>query len=160
MNWNVDVFQKVKQEWALLTAGPREHCNAMTVSWGSFGTLWNKPVVTVYVKPVRYTHSFLCDSEWFTLSFFGKAYREDLLHLGTVSGRDGDKFAGTSLTPTAHGQAVVYPEAEITLVCRKRYRLDMAREGLPEDAVKTYYETEELHTMFVGEVVEILRNEN
>ena len=160
MNWNVDVFQKVKQEWALLTAGPIEHCNAMTVSWGSFGTLWNKPVVTVYVKPVRHTHSFLCDSEWFTLSFFGKEYREDLLRLGTVSGRDGDKFAGTLLTPTARGRAVVYPEAETVLICRKLYRLDMAREGLPEDAVKTYYQTEEPHTTFVGEVVEILRNEN
>ncbi len=158
MNWNVDVFQKVKQEWALLTAGPREHCNAMTVSWGSFGTLWNKPVVTVYVKPVRYTHSFLCDSEWFTLSFFGKEYREDLLYLGSASGRDCDKLRNTSLTPAAHGQAVVYPQAEVTLVCRKLYQMDMPREGLPEDAVKTYYQTEEPHTLFVGEVVEILTN--
>ena len=160
MEWNVDIFRKLQQEWALLTAGSAENCNAMTVNWGSFGTLWSKPVVTVYAKPVRHTHSFLCENDWFTLSFFGKEFREDLAHMGRVSGRDGDKFAGTALTPTAHGDAVVYPQAELTLVCRKLYQLDLAREGIPEDAVRVYYETEEPHTMFVGEVMEILKTQN
>ena len=46
-------------QWALLTAGQKEHFNMMTISWGGMGTLWNKPVVTVYVKPFRYTYEFM-----------------------------------------------------------------------------------------------------
>ena len=92
-------------------------------------------------------------------AFFGNQHHEDLVRLGSTSGRDGNKFQGTSLSPTAHGQAVVYPDAEVTLVCRKLYQLDMSREGIPEDAVRVYYQTEEPHTLFVGEVVEILTNQ-
>ena len=73
MNWNLDIFQKLEKEWALLTAGPLEHCNAMTINWGSFGTLWKKPVATVYVKPVRHTHGYLREHGYFTVSFFRKS---------------------------------------------------------------------------------------
>ena len=31
----------------------------MTISWGGMGTLWGKPVVTVYVKLCRYTYGFM-----------------------------------------------------------------------------------------------------
>ena len=31
----------------------------MTISWGGMGTLWSRPVATVYVKPCRYTHEFM-----------------------------------------------------------------------------------------------------
>ena len=31
----------------------------MTISWGGMGTLWDKPVVTVYVKLCRYTYGFM-----------------------------------------------------------------------------------------------------
>ena len=33
------------------------------------GVLWQKPVVTVYVKPERYTWKFLEKGEYFTVSF-------------------------------------------------------------------------------------------
>jgi hypothetical protein len=53
-------FRKLDQDWALLVSG-RERPNPMTVSWGGFGTLWNRPVVTVYVRRVR--HTFGCLEE-------------------------------------------------------------------------------------------------
>ena len=42
-------FEVFDKDWALLTAGEKGGFNSMTVSWGGFGTLWNKPVATVYV---------------------------------------------------------------------------------------------------------------
>ena len=57
-NFKVAPFYMLDQEWALLTAGMKDKFNTMTISWGGFGTLWNKPVVTVYVKPIRYTYQF------------------------------------------------------------------------------------------------------
>ena len=50
----ISPFDILDKSWALLVAGV-EHPNPMTVSWGGFGTLWNKPVVTLYVRPTRYT---------------------------------------------------------------------------------------------------------
>jgi len=52
-------FECFDKDWALVTAGNMEDYNTMTISWGSMGTLWSKPIVTIYVKPIRYTYQFL-----------------------------------------------------------------------------------------------------
>ena len=56
---NVNPFTKFEKDWALLTAGTEERYNSMTIGWGSLGTVWNKDVLTVYVRPDRYTWEFL-----------------------------------------------------------------------------------------------------
>ena len=157
MQLSTDIFTLFDKDWALLTAGTMEHYNAMTVSWGSLGTLWNKPAATVYVKPIRYTHAFMEESEYFTLSFFPKGYKKDLLLLGTKSGRDGDKLALTSLTPEALPNAVRYKEAELTLLCRKMYHAEMDKSAMPPEEIRDYYESEAPHTIYIGEVVEIIK---
>ena len=62
LDTSLNIFQK---DWALVTAGTMEHYNTMTIGWGGFGTLWRKPVCTVYVKPCRYTHSFMDANDYF-----------------------------------------------------------------------------------------------
>ena len=47
-------LSKFDKEWALLTAGDSSKFNTMTISWGGFGTLWHKPVITVYVRKNRF----------------------------------------------------------------------------------------------------------
>jgi len=59
----------IDQEWALLTVGKKEKFNAMTISWGGLGTIWNKPIVTVYVKPIRYTYELMENNDYFTVSY-------------------------------------------------------------------------------------------
>ena len=92
-NLQFDPFEKFNSDWALLAAGPAANCNAMTISWGSMGTIWGKPVITVYVRPDRYTFGFLKENETFTVSFYPEAFRDALKLMGTASGRDGDKAA-------------------------------------------------------------------
>ncbi|MBR2740575.1 MAG: hypothetical protein IKD87_07890 [Oscillospiraceae bacterium] len=41
-------FAMFDRDWALVTAGDPDSFNSMTVSWGSAGTLWNKPVIMVF----------------------------------------------------------------------------------------------------------------
>ncbi len=155
---NVDVFSQFGKKWALVTAGPLEKYNTMTIAWGGLGTLWSKPVVTVYVKPIRYTWNFLNDNDYFTVSFFSDAYRNDLLILGKKSGRNGDKVAETTLKPVAcDHETVSFEQAELTIVCKKIYWQDMKTDTLPESIVDAYYKTEEPHRMFVGEVVRIIK---
>lgn len=158
MEINTDIFSYFNKRWALLTAGTKESFNEMTISWGGMGTLWGKPVVTVYVKPIRYTWQFMENSDVFTVSFYPEEYRKDLTLLGELSGRDGDKIARTSLTPEYLSEGVTFAQAEVTLVCRKLYAQDLVREAMPEDVRNTVYATEDPHRMFIGEVIDIVRH--
>lgn len=156
MVFHADSFNIFDKEWALLTAGKSGRYNTMTISWGGLGTLWGKSVATVYVKPVRYTHEFMEESEYFTVSFYEEKYRSALSLLGSISGRDGDKAAKAGLTPKALHDAVTFQEAKATLVCRKIYRQDLDTAQMPAGVVSTYYVDEAAHTMYIGEVVDII----
>ena len=96
---SLNPFTKLDKEWGLVAAGDAGASNAMTVSWGGMGTIWNKPVVTIYIRPQRYTKQFVDGSDRFTLSFFDSQYKQALGVLGTKSGRDGDKIAEVGFTP-------------------------------------------------------------
>ena len=150
LDTSLNIFQK---EWALVTAGTMENYNTMTIGWGGLGTLWRKPVCTVYVKPCRYTHSFMDANDYFTVSFYSDEHRGALSVLGTKSGRDGDKVAEVGFTAVAAGESVTFKEAKTTLLCKKIYRQDMCLDSMPAEAVEKYYTEEAPHTMFVGEVL-------
>ena len=159
MQFKTDVFSQFDETWALLSAGPVQDHNTMTISWGGMGTLWGKPVVTVYVKPCRHTYGYMEKSEYFTVSFYPAKCRKALGIMGSVSGRDTDKDRASGLTPKAIGRATTYEEAEITLLCRKIYRQDLLAENMPEDVVTAYYESDAPHCMYIGEVVGCERTE-
>ena len=158
MEFITDIFSRFNEKWALLTAGTAADWNAMTVSWGGLGTLWGKPVATVYVKPIRYTWQYMEKSDIFTVGFFPEEYRSDLMIMGTKSGRDGDKTALTRLTPVALERGVAFAQAETTLVCRKLYWQDLVRENMPPEVAARIYTVEEPHRMYIGEVLDIVRN--
>ncbi len=156
MELKTDIFSLFNDQWALLTAGDRESFNTMTISWGGAGTLWGRSVVTVYVKPVRFTHQFMEQSPFFTVSFYPEEYRRALMLLGSRSGRDGDKVSASGLTPRFLENAVTFREAQTTLLCRKLYRQDMDISAIPPEAMGNY-RTEAPHTMYIGEVVDIIK---
>lgn len=162
---NVDIFRLFNNEWALLTAGTLHDHNAMTISWGQLGSLWGGPgkaknIVTVFVKPVRHTFSFMERHTFFSVCWFPKDFKKDLGILGSKSGRDGDKLALTRLTPKAVGDAVGYQQATLTLVCKKIYSNQFIKERIPEDAVAAFYsgvDGVEPHHMYIGEVLHMER---
>ena len=156
--FTTDIFAQFDKKWALLCAGTKEKHNAMTISWGGMGTLWGKPVVTVYVKPCRYTFGFMNDNDYFTVSFFPEEYRKALAVMGSRSGRDVNKDEAAGLTAKAIGQVTAYEEAEVTIICRKIYWQDLVRENMPQEAVENFYLEEEPHRMFVGEVVDVIKD--
>jgi len=157
MEFNTDIFAQFDNKWALLSAGSMEKHNTMTISWGGMGTLWGKPVVTVYVKPVRYTYQFINDNDYFTVSFYPDQYKKALSLMGKLSGRDVDKDRESGLTVRDLEKAVTYREAEVTLLCKKIYFQDLDRANMPQKAVDMFYKVEEPHRMFIGEVVDIIR---
>ncbi len=161
------VFDLFEKQWALVTAGSMERFNCCTVGWGGMGTLWNRPVITVYLHPARYTREFLAAHDSFTVCFFPERERKALGILGSRSGRDGDKVAASGLTPVPLGGSVVYEEAELSFLCRKLYQHPFSREDLAPE-IQEYYRAHPKvsppdadgewrpHWVFVGEVTETL----
>ena len=153
---NVDPFTRFKKDWALLTAGTKDHFNSMTIGWGSLGTVWNKDVITVYVRPDRYTWQFLKVSDTFTVSFYPESCRAALTLMGRLSGRDGDKAAAAELTPRFLPQGITFEEAKETFVCQKIYMAPMAYEDVPPEGKRIYQNGIEPHWIIMGEVADYL----
>lgn len=150
-------FHLLDKQWFLLAAGDfaAGKYNAMTVSWGGLGTMWDRPVVQVVVRPHRYTFEFMEEYPDFTVSAFPEASRKALNLLGTVSGRGRNKIAESGLTVRA-GQAVgspVFGEAELVLECRKLFFQDIDPAGFVDKSLERNYPRKDYHRVYVGEVV-------
>ncbi|MCK4464493.1 MAG: flavin reductase family protein [Bacteroidales bacterium] len=147
-------------QWFLLTSGDykKKHYNTMTVAWGYFGAMWNKPTAVVVVRPTRYTFEFINKYETFTLCAFDTNYNDDLLLLGTKSGRDGDKIAETKLTIMSSQKvpAPSFREAELIIECKKIYWDDFKPENFLDHSIEKNYPKKDYHRFYFGEIVEIL----
>lgn len=157
MEFTTDILSVFDKKWALLTAGNEEKFNTMTISWGGLGTLWGRPVATVYVRTSRYTHDFMDSEEYFTVSFYPEACRKILGVLGSKSGRDMDKMKDSGLTPVQAGASMSFEEAEVTLVCKKLFKQQLDVANMPNDVARAMYEGQAPHDMYIGEIVEVIR---
>ena len=152
-------FTAFDKDWFLVTAGDfaKNDFNTMTVSWGFLGTMWNKPVAQVVIRPQRYTREFLDRHDSFTVCAFPSEFRKALTLLGTKSGRDGDKIAEAGLHPVAATKVAApsFAEATFCLECRILYRQPMLRGSFldKEPLEKWYGPAEEPHIVYIGEVV-------
>lgn len=156
MEFKTDIFSQYDKKWALITAGSKENFNSMTISWGGMGTLWGKPVVTAYVRQSRYTHKYLDENEYFTVSFYPEDMKSVLGVFGSKSGRDIDKMHYEGLTAKPVGETVTFAEAEVTFLCRKLFKQKLDEANMPKEVVDAYYSSNDSHDMYIGEVVEIL----
>ena len=153
----INPFEKFYKQWALVTAGTKEKFNSMTIGWGTMGTLWSTPVVTIFIKPVRYTWEFVEKSDYFTVSFFENKYKKALGIMGSKSGRDCDKVKLSGLTPKFLENGITYEEATETFVCKKIYCHQMDKDKFPELAKKFYERKgeEPAYNMIIGELVKV-----
>lgn len=153
----VNPYHMLHEQWMLITAGTAEKLNTMTAGWGGFGFIWGFPAATCYIRPQRYTKEFVDREEYFTLTFFGEEHRGALQLCGVKSGRDIDKVKECGFTVrTAACGAPYFEEAELVLVCRKRFAQEMDAASFPDDVKKQWYPDEDYHTLYIGEIVEVL----
>lgn len=156
-NFEINPFEKFNKEWALVTAGNKEKFNAMTISWGSMGTLWHKNIVTIYIRPDRYTYEFLKDNDNFTVSFYDEKYRDELTFFGRNSGKNVDKVKETNFTPIITDDYITFKEAKETIVLKKLYMQQMDKSKFNENILKCYPNDAEAHYVIIGEVVNYIK---
>lgn len=149
-------FQMIGKEWALVTAGDETGCNTMTVSWGNMGIMWGKNIVTVFIRPQRYTKEFLDRFEKFTISFYDESFREALKLCGSKSGRDLDKINAAGLTPIHENGTTYFEQARLVLECRKIYLDKVRPEGFLDPSIAKNYPENDYHIVYMGEITRVL----
>lgn len=144
---------------ALLTARAENKINMMTISWGNMGVMWNKNIVTVYVRPDRYTREFLEKQDFFSVSFYPKDNNSALKLCGTQSGRDTDKVKATGLTPICTDDTAYFAEAKLVFICKKLYVDRIRPDGFISSDGDVHYPQKDYHYLYMGEIVKVLEAE-
>lgn len=135
--------------------------NAMLISWCGIGYMWDNPTFTFYIFKDRYTQHILDTAEYYSISIFhNDDYDKSLLYLGTVSGKDEDKFAGCGLKEIEIDGVPCFADADYIIICKKAAYVDFDRDTM-EDFVSynSYYnEHDGVHRVFEGQIEKILKN--
>lgn len=149
-------FEKIGKEWALVSAGSRKKANTMTISWGGVGVLWGKNVVFIFIRDSRYTKEFIDANDFFSVSFLNNQYRDALNYCGSHSGRDEDKFKNAGLTWNYKLSIPFVDEGNLVLLCQKLSATKISEDSFLAPDIKKWYADGDMHTMYVAEILEVL----
>lgn len=156
---NLNPFDEISKNWLLISAKKADQINTMTASWGNLGHIWGKNVVTVYIRPQRYTKEFVDHSDYFTVTMFD-GHKKELGVLGSRSGRDGDKIRDVGFHVETVDDQPTFAEGKIVFVCKKLYSDWIKPEHLiDKDCDTKWYPDKDYHEMYIAEIMAAYRNE-
>lgn len=155
----------IADEWVELVTGKEgDKVNAMTLSWGEIGSLWGHgtgmPVVTIYVRPQRFSKILLDNEDYFTLCFFNGEHKKELAYLGSHSGRDEDKIKKIGFTSTSEKDYSYINESSMVFVCRKLYRQTMKEECfIDKSIIEDCYPKKDFHDIYIAKIEKVFVKE-
>lgn len=149
-------FTLIGKDWGLVTAGTKEKINTMTISWGGVGIMWGKPVAFVFIRPQRYTKTFVDNSNTLSLSFYDESMRSMLSYMGSHSGKDVNKVKEMELTTAFEGDTPYFEEANTVLFLKKLYRQELQEASfLDKSYADKWYADGDYHDMYVCEIEKV-----
>jgi flavin reductase (DIM6/NTAB) family NADH-FMN oxidoreductase RutF len=155
-----ETYSKLGREGLLLASMNLEgKINAMTIGWGLIGRVWSDSIFMVAVRPTRYTHRLIEETNEFTVNVPSEGMEEIVNYCGTVSGRDCDKFKEVGLT-TEKGKRVKTPTIAECLAhyeCKVVGKSKVIPNLLSSEVKKRYYLSEDYHTLYFGKILSIIR---
>lgn len=154
-----DVFRetldKLDGDGILLVAG--DPPNPMTIGWGTLGYIWHKQIITVMVRPTRYTFNLMENIKDFSVCVLPDAFGKELSLCGNRSGLDTDKLALCNFHPERclKADAFFLSESEIHFECRMVHKHPLDPATLDPAIIKRYYPKRDFHTVYYGEILGI-----
>ena len=114
-----NVFILAGKDLSVITAGKEDHYNSMISSGGGFGLIFEKPNTWSILRADRYTLEIIQKEQTYTLSFFPIEYKNQMLFLGSKSGRKSEKMKEVNLTgiqiPSGN---MSFKEARLIIECK------------------------------------------
>ncbi len=153
---DINPFEKIGKEWALVSAGSKQKANTMTISWGGLGVLWGKNVAFIFVRGSRFTKEFIDANDFFSISFLNEQYRNALNYCGSHSGRDEDKMKNAGLTWNYKHSIPFIDESSLVFLCHKLSATVITEESFIAPNIQKWYEDGDMHTMYAAEIIEAL----
>ena len=151
------MINNLYKQGAFLTVGDENKYNTMTISWGSVGLMWRKPMFMIMVRESRYSNEFLSLGKSYTVSIPKTGeMKVELGICGSKSGRDIDKEKEANLkyipakgvkTPVVDGCGKYY---ECNIVFKQEMNLDNMSSEMRE---QFYNPSETKHVLYFGEIV-------
>ena len=168
----IDVFSyandilKALQTGVLLTTKADNKINSMTISWGTLGRKWEKPIFTVFIRENRFTRQLIEKNPEFTINIpYGSFDKKILGICGTKSGKDLDKIQAAGLT-IEEPEVINVPgfkELPLTLECKVVYKRLQAAEAITAENRQAFYPQDvdgsfhganrDYHVVYYGEIV-------
>lgn len=143
---------------AFLTGGDLNNANTMTISWGSVGFMWRRPVFMALVRESRYTNEFLKSGETFTVSIpYDDKLKEELQICGSTSGRDVNKeeLANIKFIKSKSVETPVIEGCNRYYECKILYKNKMDLNNFDKDLAEQFYKGENIgHILYFGEIIE------
>jgi flavin reductase (DIM6/NTAB) family NADH-FMN oxidoreductase RutF len=118
--------------------------NVMAVAWGSI--CCSKPFcVSIALRKATYTYNNVLEQKAFTVSIASQDHVKEVDYFGIASGRNANKFEDTGLTPVKSElvNAPYVKEFPLILECKLVHTHELG-----------------LHTLFVGEVLDVKIDED
>lgn len=117
--------------------------NLMNAAWGGI-CCSQPPCVAVSLRKATYSYNCIVERKAFTVGIASESRVAEADYCGIYSGRDGDKFAATGLTPVKSDvvDAPYAAEFPVVLECRLLHTIEIG-----------------LHTQFIGEIIDIKADE-
>ena len=114
-----NVFTLVGKDFPVVTVGNKDYYNSMTASGGGLVLLFRKPSTMLLFPQKRYTLELIEKERKYTLTYFSDKYKEQVMFLGSKSGRDSDKMQTVELTgiETPDGN-MSFKEAKLIIECK------------------------------------------
>jgi flavin reductase (DIM6/NTAB) family NADH-FMN oxidoreductase RutF len=114
-----NVFTLVGKDFAVITSGKEDHYNSMIGSGGGLGVLFKKPTTWCIIRADRHTLEMIQKEQTYTMSYFPNDCKEQMLFLGSKSGRDSEKMKEVELSSvqTPSGD-MSFKEARLIIECK------------------------------------------
>lgn len=154
----IETLARLNGDGILLVAG--DPPNPMTIGWSTIGHIWNKDIMNVLVRPVRYTFKLMEAGEDFSVCLLPDQYRKELNLCGTRSGRDINKLEVCNLHVEKCRQVNSFfiSESIIHFECRTVHKHFLDPSTLDRGICKRYYPEKDFHMVYYGEILGIFNN--
>ena len=156
LNESFDAIERLTGVF-LVTQGKERKPNIMTIGWMQGGIIWGRPIISVLVRPSRFSFIHIEENPSFTVCVPTENMLREINWCGSVSGATVDKFENTAFTPiySEDFSVPVIKECPIHFECRIVQKTKVIETNFIPKIIHEYYSSGDFHSIYFGEIVRV-----